>query len=327
MAARKRKPWAGLAVPARRAMRYATELRNLMSDAAERDFSHLPPAAGLLGAAFARPKMLAIVCVLVLAGFGWIYLALLVAKMGGALAGLGPGMGLLDLVPRTLSALCRPGFGLAMPEAAWNATGFAVVAFMWAAMVLAMMLPSAAPMILTYAEIAETAARKGERIVSPLVIAAGYAAVWLGFAALATLAQFVLTRAALIEPSMASGSALFSGALFIAAGLYQFSALKHACLTQCRQPFPFFFAHWQTTPRGVFGLGLWQGLFCLGCCWAMMAVMFAVGVMNVIWMAALGLVMTLEKIARGERFTTITGAALIAIGAGFAVAFATHWVP
>ena len=122
---------------------------------------------------------------------------------------------------------------------------------------------------------------------------------------------------------MASASALFSGAIFIGAGLYQFSALKHACLRQCRQPFPFFFAHWETTPRGVFRLGLKQGLYCLGCCWAMMLVMFAVGVMNVIWMAALGIVMTLEKIGSGNRFTYGLGAALIAVGVAFVlVAFA-----
>ena len=94
---------------------------------------------------------------------------------------------------------------------------------------------------------------------------------------------------------MAAAGALFSGALFVGAGLYQFSALKHACLTLCQRPFPFFFANWTTEPRGVFRLGLRQGLYCLGCCWAMMLVMFAVGAMNVVWMAALGIVMTVEK--------------------------------
>ena len=227
-----------------------------MSRTADHDLSHLPPAAARLGAAFARPKVLAIACVVALAALGWLYLALLIAHMGGALSALGPGMGALDLVPRAITALCRPTFGLAMPGGAWDLSGFAVVASMWAAMVLAMMLPSAAPMILTYAEIADTAARKGERIVSPFVLAAGYTVVWLGFAVAATLAQFFFTRAALIDPSMASASGLFSGAIFIAAGLYQFSALKHACLTQCRQPFPFFFAHWETTARGVLRLGV-----------------------------------------------------------------------
>ena len=191
-----------------------------------------------------------------------------------------------------------------------SAGGIVLVAAMWGAMTLAMMLPSAAPMILTYAEIADTAARKNETVVSPFVIAAGYTVVWFGFAAAATLTQLALTRAALLDPSMVSVSGLFSGAIFIAAGCYQFSALKHACLTQCQHPFPFFFTNWPTTPRGVFRLGIRQGLFCLGCCWAMMLVMFAVGVMNVVWMAALGIVMTVEKIGTGKRFTYAVGVAL-----------------
>jgi len=299
-----------------------------MTKAAEHDFSHLPPAAGRLGATFARPKLVAVACVVVLAALGWLYLALLVANMGGDLNTLGPGMGALDLLPRAIAAVCRPTFGLGMAQGAWGASGFAVVALMWAAMVLAMMLPSASPMILTYAEIADTAARKGERIVSPIMIAAGYAVVWLGFAAVATLAQLAFSRAALLDTGMTSASALFSGTIFIGAGLYQFSALKHACLTQCRQPFPFFFAHWETTSRGVFRLGLKQGLYCLGCCWAMMVVMFAVGVMNVIWMAALAIAMTLEKIGSGNRLTYGLGAVFIAIGVAFVLtAFATHWPP
>jgi predicted metal-binding membrane protein len=299
-----------------------------MSKSAAHDFTHLPAASGGLGAAFARPKLVAAGCVVALTALGWFYLALLIAHMGGTLGELGPGMAVLDLVPRAIAVLCRPTFGLGMPEGAWGLSGFAVVALMWAAMVLAMMLPSAGPMILTYAQIADTAARKGERIVSPFAIAAGYTVVWLGFAALATLAQFAVTRADLIDTGMASASTLFSGAIFIGAGLYQFSALKHACLTQCRQPFPFFFAHWETTPRGVFRLGLKQGLYCLGCCWALMLVMFAVGVMNVIWMAALGIVMTLEKIGSGNRLSYGLGAALMAIGVAFVlVSFAMHWPP
>ena len=197
---------------------------------------------------------------------------------------------------------------------------------MWGAMTLAMMLPSAAPMILTYAEIADTAARKGERIVSPFMLAAGYTVVWLGFAAVATLAQFLFTRAALLDSGMVAASGLFSGAIFIGAGVYQFSAFKYACLKQCQHPFPFFFAHWATTPRGVFRLGVRQGLYCLGCCWAMMLVMFAVGVMNVIWMAALGVMMTVEKIGTGRRFSHVVGAASITIGVAFVLAaLAAHW--
>jgi predicted metal-binding membrane protein len=273
-----------------------------MSEAAGHKLAHLPPAASRLGAAFARPKIIAMVCVVILAGTGWFYLGLQAA-------------GVLDV-------LCRP----MLQGGHFGAANVGIVASMWGAMTLAMMLPSAAPMILTYAEIADTAARKGEVVVSPFVIASGFTVVWLGFAAVATAAQLALTHAALIDAGMVSASGLFSGAILIGAGVYQFSALKHACLTQCQHPFPFFFANWKTTPRGVYGLGLRQGLYCLGCCWAMMAVMFAVGVMNILWMAAVGIVMAVEKIGTGKRFTYGVGAILIAVGVVFVVtALVAHW--
>jgi predicted metal-binding membrane protein len=276
-----------------------------MSEAADHNLSHLPPAVRRLGATFTRPKVLAVICVVALAGLGWLAVGLLYS-----------GMGVFD-------ALCQ---SLAMPHGTWGVSGFAIVALMWGVMTLAMMLPSASPMILTYAEIADTAARKHERIVSPFVLAAGYTLVWLGFAIITTLAQFAFTRAALLDTGMQSANGLFSGAIFIGAGVYQFSALKHACLTQCQTPFPFFFANWVTTPRGVFRLGVKQGLYCLGCCWAMMLVMFGVGVMNVIWMAGLGTVMTFEKIGTGKRLTYAVGVALIVAGVAFVLsAFAAHW--
>ena len=195
-----------------------------MTEFAGHSFNRLPPAAARFGALFARPKGLAVACVLTLTGLGWLYLGLLIVAMGGPAGALGPGMNALDLLPRAIQILCSPTFGVTlMPEADWHASGFALVALMWSAMTLAMMLPSAAPMILTYAEIADTAARKGERIVSPFVLAAGYTAIWLGFAIVATVAQFAFTRAALIDAGMVSASGLFSGAIFVAAGAYQFS--------------------------------------------------------------------------------------------------------
>jgi predicted metal-binding membrane protein len=188
---------------------------------------------------------------------------------------------------------------------------------MWVAMTLAMMLPTAGPMILSYAEIADTAARKGEPVVSPLILATGYLTVWLGFALAASLVQALSPRAALTEAG--SAGLLASGAIFLLAGAYQFSALKRACLTQCQRPFPFFFANWTSEPVGVVRLGLRQGLHCLGCCWAMMLLMFAVGAMNVIWMAALGAIMTIEKLTTTPRFARVVGAIFIAIGLGFIV--------
>ncbi len=283
-----------------------------MTHTAGHNFDHLPSAAAGLAQVFARPKTIAAACVIVLAGLGWLYLALLVAYSGGSFAGFGGSL---------IQALCRP-----LPDGSWSAGGAVLIASMWSAMTLAMMLPSAAPMIMTYAGIADTAARKGERIISPLVLAGGYASIWLGFALFATAAQIAVAQAALIDADMTSVSGLFSGAVFVGAGLYQFSALKHACLTRCRQPFAFFFSNWATTTRGVFRLGAKQGLYCLGCCWAMMLVMLAVGVMNAVWMAALGVTMTVEKMLTGRRFTHAVGAVLIVVGAGIILAaFAAHW--
>lgn len=308
-----------------------------MSDATH-GLRRLRPAEARLGGVFARPKRLAVGCVILLGALGWVYIGLMLAGMQGQgnLAALGPGMGVFDLLVgpgdglgrALLEALCRPTFGAATAAggSAWAFADMGLIFLMWCAMALAMMLPSAGPMILTYAEIADTAAAKSQRIVSPLVLAAGYLSVWIGFAALTTLLQALLTSLALLDPAMASASGLFSGAIFLAAGAYQFSALKHACVTQCQMPMPFFFVNWTNEPRGVFRLGLRQGLYCLGCCWAMMLLMLAVGAMNVVWMVALGIIMTVEKIGTTTRFSRAIGVVCLLIGAGLIVsAVIAHW--
>ena len=228
----------------------------------------------------------------------WLAFAAIVAAAWGVLLGADP------LAADLWRGLCgsthaAPGYHVAM----------------WTAMVFAMMLPSAAPMVLTYAEIGEAAASKGEQIISPVVLIAGYAAVWLGFAVAATAAQAALSG--VNAPPLPA--ALLSGAGFIAAGVYQFSSLKHACLRQCRAPFQFFFANWQTTPSGVFRLGLQQGLYCLGCCWAAMALMLAIGAMNILWMAALGILMTAEKMTSGKWLTRLLGVGFIGVGIGLVI--------
>jgi predicted metal-binding membrane protein len=245
--------------------------------------------------ALARPRAIAIACIGVLVAAGWVYLALMLAGGDGLLA-----------------AICAPTFGA---SAATTALQAVLVFAMWGAMALAMMLPTAGPMILTYADLAETAARRGEAAASPLVLTAGYVGVWLAVAVVAAALQILLARLSLIDPAMAAASPLFSGAAFIAAGAYQFSALKHACITQCQRPFTYFFANWTADARGVFRQGVTQGLYCLGCCWAMMALMLVVGTMNVLWMAGLGAIMTIEKVGTTTRFSRIIGAVFIVAGA------------
>lgn len=276
-----------------------------MTPAVQSDANRGP--AGIIRAG-ARPKPVAIACIAVLVAAGWVYLGLMLAGTSGT-----------GLLP----ALCQPTFGTSAPG---EATQAGLVLAMWGAMALAMMLPTAGPMIVTYAEIVETAAQKGEPAASPLVLIAGYVAVWLGVAVGLAALQLALMRLSLLDPAMATASPLFSGAMFIGAGLYQFSALKHACVTQCQRPFPFFFANWTAAPRGVFRLGLRQGLYCLGCCWAMMLLMFAVGVMNVVWMALLGAVMAIEKISTTTRFSRALGVVFVVVGAAFIVgSVAARW--
>ena len=258
------------------------------------ELAHLTGAVTRLAAALARPRSLAVVCIVALTASGWLALALIAADSGPV-----------------WQALCRP-------DATRGWAGALLALPMWAAMLLAMMLPTAGPMILTYAEIADTAARKGEPVASPLLLMSGYLAVWLGFALAAAMLQQGLGRAGLFDGG-ASGT-LFAGAIFAGAGLYQFSALKRACLTLCQRPFPFFFSNWTAERVGVLQLGLRQGLHCVGCCWALMLVMFAVGVMNVVWMAALGIVMTIEKMTSTPRFSEAVGAAFVVAGAGMVVA-------
>ena len=252
------------------------------------------PAVGSrrMGARTPGPHAAAILSVVVLAGLGWLYLGMMAAAAVRARHALGPGAGFLEtlLTGRTdelgravIDTLCRTDFAAAAGP--WTAFGQSllagiVVLSMWSAMVIAMMLPTASGMMLAYADVAAAAAARREPVVSPLVLSAGFVSVWLVFAVVASLLQVVLVRLALMDASLMSASPLFSGAILIAAGAYQFSRLKHACLSLCRRPFNALFANWSTERADVFRLGVREGLHCLGCCWAMMLLMFAIGVMS-----------------------------------------------
>lgn len=298
-----------------------------MTQKAATGFEHLDAGGAAVGRSFSSPLAMAYGAMAVLTLAGWAYLGLMAADMAraGLADRLGPGMGLIDALTlpggwdalglAIFDALCRPSFGHVHGGAAeLSVAGAGLVAAMWAAMTLAMMLPTAAPMIATYAEIADTAARKGERAVSPMALVAGYVAVWLGFALAATALQIALSQAGLLNSGLAAASGLFAGAIFLVAGLYQFTPAKHACLTRCQRPMPFFFSRWSDRTGAVVRMGVDQGLDCLGCCWALMLVMFAVGVMNVVWMAGIGLVMMFEKTRSTLTFTRAVGVALMAIG-------------
>lgn len=199
----------------------------------------------------------------------------------------------------------------------WQAAEFGFVFAMWAVMMVAMMLPSAAPVILLYARVGRQAAQRGKPFAATGFFAAGYLAAWAGFSLLATLVQWQLVRMLLLDAGMASRNTAFSGLLLVAAGAFQWSALKDACLAQCRTPLQFIQDHggFRGTPRGAFAIGLRHGAYCLGCCWALMALLFVGGVMNIAWIALISLFVLAEKLAPRVRWLSrVAGLGLLAAG-------------
>lgn len=202
-----------------------------------------------------------------------------------------------------------------------NGAGFSVgtlppLFLMWAGMMVAMMLPSATPMILTFAAVSRNRRRLDRPFVPVTIFVAGYVAIWTAFSLIAAMAQWFLHRQALLSPAMASTSAWLGGLLLLAAGVFQFTPLKHACLTQCRAPFDFIMTRWREGAGGAFRMGLEHGLFCAGCCWALMGLLFVAGVMNIFWIAALSFLVGLEKLLpRGLWLSSATGVLLTLWGA------------
>jgi predicted metal-binding membrane protein len=196
---------------------------------------------------------------------------------------------------------------------AWSIASLLPLFVMWMVMMVAMMLPSATPMILTFAAVARNRRQHQRPYVPVVVFASGYLAAWGGFSAAATVAQWLLHREALLSPVMVSSSALLGGILCLLAGIFQFTPLKRSCLTHCRAPLEFITAHWREGWGGAFAMGLEHGLFCTGCCWALMALLFVLGVMNLLWIAVLTVLVGLEKILPRRAFIRRGTGVLLAI--------------
>ena len=197
--------------------------------------------------------------------------------------------------------------------AQWTRTDVFLTFVMWTVMMVGMMAPSVTPVLLLAAN-----APRSERHVIPLVLlfGAGYLLVWVGFSAIATVTQWLLHAGALLSPAMAASSPRISGAILIGAGLYQLTPLKNMCLTHCRSPIDFLMSHWRGGRAGPIRMGVHHGLYCLGCCWALMAVLFAVGVMNLLWVAGLALFVLVEKMMPATVLVSrMAGAALLIAGA------------
>ena len=258
-------------------------------------------------AALRRDRAIVAAALIILTALTWAYVWRLAADMD---------MGDMDM---SGFRIIPAGMGLMMPATApWNTVEFAFVFAMWAVMMIGMMTPSATPMILIYARVGRQAARQGTPLAASAYFAAGYLLSWIGFALVATSAQWALERAALLTPMMAGASEMFSGAVLVAAGFYQWTPLKDACLRQCQAPWLFIQRHggFRSDASGALALGARHGAYCIGCCWALMALLFVGGVMNVLWIAAIAILVLAEKvIPAGRVISRIAGAGLFAGGA------------
>jgi predicted metal-binding membrane protein len=186
---------------------------------------------------------------------------------------------------------------------------------MWWVMMVGMMLPGALPMTLTFATVNRRRRERGTPYVPTAVFVAGYLFAWGAFSLAATAAQWALERAALMTPMMHVASPLLGGLLFVAAGVYQLTPLKHACLRRCRSPLAFVLEHWRDGTAGALRMGAEHGAYCLGCCAFLMALLFVGGVMNLVWVAAIAAVVLLEKLVpAGEAAARAAG--LLAVGVG-----------
>ena len=248
-----------------------------------------------LHALFRRDGYVVLAALLALTILAWSYLAWLSGRMG-------------------MDGMSMDGMAMAP---AFTPIDFLLAFVMWTVMMIGMMTPSVAPVILLYARVGRHAAANVFPFAATGWFAGGYFLAWTGFSALAAAAQVALHGAALLTPQMASASHLMAGMLLIVAGVYQWSPLKNTCLVQCRAPLLFIQRHggFKADAAGSLALGLRHGLYCTGCCWAFMLLLFVGGVMNLLWVACLAVLVLLEKFPAQDRvFSRITGLVLIAGG-------------
>jgi predicted metal-binding membrane protein len=206
-----------------------------------------------------------------------------------------------------------PAARLTMPMSDWSAANWLAVFVMWAVMMAAMMLPTAMPMV----SVLETLNRKRGERGRTLAFVAGYLVLWTAFGAAATAAQWALQTNGFVSPMIVSTSHVLSGTLLVIAGIFQFTPLKHACLRACRTPLGFLLTDWRDGLWGATRMGIRHGIYCLGCCWALMALLFVGGAMNLLWIAALALLVVIEKLMpKGDMIAKALG--VLMIGAGVA---------
>lgn len=257
------------------------------------------PVAGLLPV---RDRLLIVSCLVAITTLAWSYLLYLDHQMVSVIG----------------SDTMMAGMGMSS-EMAWAATDLFVAFAMWVVMMVGMMLPAVAPVVLVFA--GAHVRRGGRRLpLRVLLFGLGYVAVWIGFSACAALVQWALHDAALLSPTATVSSLQVAGAILIVVGIYQLTPLKRACLVHCQSPLGFLMTRWRDGRLGALQMGVRHGAYCLGCCWALMVVLFVVGVMNLVWVAGLALLVLLEKLGpAGALVARVAGAAMMVVGLLFFV--------
>lgn len=284
------------------------------------------PADTALESLLRRDRVIVAASLAALTVIAWTYTLWLAAAMNiDGMSMSGPGMGAdmrmapameMDGMEMDAGAALSLGTVLGISPRPWSSVEAGVTLTMWVVMMVGMMLPSATPMILLYARVGRQSRKEGKPFAATGFFAGGYLLAWVGFALAATLGQWLM-EGTLLSTALASASRIFSGAVLIVAGLYQWTPLKDACLSQCQAPIVFLQRHggFRRDPAGAVGLGLRHGLYCIGCCWALMTLLFVGGIMNVLWIAAIAIFVLAEKVFfPGRLLSRIAGTLLIAAG-------------
>ena len=257
-------------------------------------------ASKLLEAALRRDLVVIAAGIATVLGLAWIWLL------------LGAGTDMNAIAVKRMAGMD----GWLMQPAQWSA-GYALVMFsMWWVMMVAMMLPSATPMLLLFARVNRKDKADAPAPIPTGFFAAGYLLVWGGFSAVAVAFQWGLESARLLSPMMMATNVWIAAGILIAAGLWQLTPIKAVCLRQCRTPLSFLIGNWRAGNLGAFRMGLEHGGWCLGCCWFLMTLLFFGGVMNLYWVVGLAVYVLVEKIVPfGHWLGRASGIALAAWGA------------
>ncbi len=242
-----------------------------------------------------RDRIIIISGLLIICLLSWLYIIYLYRQM----------------YPMNMNALF-----FAMPMSAqWTLTDFILLFVMWFVMMIAMMMPSVTPLVLIFAMVNRQRKQTQNPFVNTVYLLSGYFLIWMVFSFSATLLQWLLQHLSLLNPEMETTNKILGAGILIAAGVFQFTSLKHKCLYHCQTPINFISQHWKEGKYGALLMGIKNGLYCIGCCWILMIPLFVSGIMNLLWIAIIAAFALLEKFLSGTKWVSyISGALLVLYG-------------